>query len=190
MTTNKMRFTTVALALCLLLSACSPATKPSEPAAGSQSPAPSQPESQSQPESSQPAAGSDPVEVVMDGLKLSCPQLGFSVELPALLEGHLDTAVTTTDVYDEVMTTVTVSYQSAVSTSVLLFDEMSTAAWEKMKAAGGPQGTELGTSAAGRVVVMNTLQSNPFAEETEDYKVFQEWPGQLGVVKETFAFDK
>ena len=38
------------------------------------------------------------------------------------------------------------------------------------------------------MVVLNTLQSNPFAEGTEDYELFQQLPDELAVVRESFQF--
>lgn len=195
MDSKLMKWGLVALAACLTLAACGPqgggssASSAPEPASSVQA---SEPASQSQESQSQAASATAPapgdVQATLDGLTLSCPQLGFTVQVPALLEGKGDTAVTTTELYGETVTTVVVSYVSATSLPVLLLDEMSTGAWEKMKAEGGPVGVELGTSKAGRVVVMNSLQSNPYVEDSEEYTIFQQWPSQLGAVTETFKF--
>ena len=65
---------------------------------------------------------------------------------------------------------------------------MSVGVWEKLQTEGGPLGRMLGVSDSGRVVVLNTLQSNPFPEGTEDYLLFQDLPQQLSVIEESFRF--
>lgn len=116
-------------------------------------------------------------------------ELGFRVELPALLTDHMSQTTSTREAYGETVTTVTITYEGEGGPANLLsFEEMSEAVWEQMQAEGGPLGTVLGTSDEGRVVVLNSTQSNPYAEGTEDYEVLNEFPMQLKVVIETFAF--
>lgn len=120
-------------------------------------------------------------------------ELGFEVSLPELLKDKMSITTEETEAYGETITTVSVYYNSETegtitTVHVLSFDEMSEEAWNKMKEEGGPLGRELGVSEAGRVVVLNTLQSNPFEEGSEDFELFQKLPEQLGIVTETFAF--
>lgn len=116
-------------------------------------------------------------------------EMGFRVKLPALLEGKVSEEISTTESNDETITTATIYYQGETEKVVALsFDEMSEKLWKQMKEEGGPLGIELGISDGGRVVVMNTLQSNPFAEGSADYEVFNQFPMQLKVVEESFEF--
>ena len=106
-----------------------------------------------------------------------------------MLADHYEAGVSEREAYDDVITTVFISYldgESAVN--VLSFEEMSKDVWEKVQAEGGPLGVVLGESDAGRVVVMNPLQSNPFAEGTPEYELFNELPDQLSAVTESFRF--
>lgn len=145
-------------------------------------------------DASEPAESSDDAsepssEAEAGALLYTNEELGFSVELPALLADHYEAGVSEREAYDDVITTVFISYldgESAVN--VLSFEEMSKDVWEKVQAEGGPLGVVLGESDAGRVVVMNPLQSNPFAEGTPEYELFNELPDQLSAVTESFRF--
>ncbi|HIT18126.1 MAG TPA: hypothetical protein IAB57_00750 [Candidatus Fimivivens faecavium] len=145
-------------------------------------------------DASEPAEPSDDAsepssEAEAGALLYTNEELGFSVELPALLADHYEAGVSEREAYDDVITTVFISYldgESAVN--VLSFEEMSKDVWEKVQAEGGPLGVVLGESDAGRVVVMNPLQSNPFAEGTPEYELFNELPDQLSAVTESFRF--
>lgn len=122
-------------------------------------------------------------------LLLESPELGFSVELPALLKDHIRVENSQREAYGETISTVSVYYTNGESEAhVLSLEEMSQAVWEQVQAEGGPLGTVLGESDSGRVVILNTLQSNPFAEGTEDYELFNQLPQQLSVVYDTFQF--
>ena len=113
--------------------------------------------------------------------------LHFQVELPELLKGHLKIETATRQAYGETVSTVGVYYQNGDAVAhVLSLEEMSEEVWQQMQAEGGPLGEELARSQDGRVVVLNTLQSNPFAEGTEDYELFQQLPDELAVVRESF----
>ena len=129
-------------------------------------------------------------ETETNNTRYSNTELGFSVQLPAILEGNYQTTTTERQAYGEIITTVTVSYPygDGDSVNVLSFEEMSSSAWEQMQAEGGPLGILLGESLDGRVVILNTLQSNPFPEGTPEYDLFQELPGQLSIIQDTFQF--
>ena len=123
------------------------------------------------------------------GVPFESQELGFAVTLPSLLDGHMRQETSQREAYGETISTVSFYYVGETGDAhVLSFEEMSTAVWEQVQAEGGPLGVELGTSDSGRVVVMNTLQSNPFAEGTADYDVMNEYPSQLSVVYDTFRF--
>ena len=123
------------------------------------------------------------------GVPFESQELGFAVTLPSLLDGHMRQETSQREAYGETISTVSFYYVGETGDAhVLSFEEMSTAVWEQVQAEGGPLGVELGTSDDGRVVVMNTLQSNPFAEGTSDYDVMNEYPSQLSVVYDTFRF--
>lgn len=64
--------------------------------------------------------------------------------------------------------------------------------WEKAirrerKQAAEPAGTELGSS-NGRVIVLESMQSNPYEEGSTDYEVMQTFPEELEKIKDNFAF--
>lgn len=46
----------------------------------------------------------------------------------------------------------------------------------------------MGESEDGRVAVMTTLQSNPFAETDKDYELFNQLPKGLATVSGSFRF--
>ena len=124
-----------------------------------------------------------------DSLLLESEELGFSAELPPLLEGRTEVEESRREAYGETVTTLSVYYVNGEArTHVLSFEEMSAGVWGKIQAEGGPLGRMLGVSDSGRVVVLNTLQSNPFPEGTEDYLLFQDLPQQLSVIEESFRF--
>ena len=166
----------------LSLAACSgqPASSESQSSSGiSSEEASSESASPAEPES-----GSEEAPLLLES-----PELGFSVELPALLKDHMRMETSQRDAYGETISTVSVYYTNGESEAhVLSLEEMSQAVWEQVQAEGGPLGTVLGESDSGRVVILNTLQSNPFAEGTEDYELFNQLPQQLSVVYDTFQF--
>lgn len=171
-----------ALLVSLSLAACSgqPASSESQSSIGiSSEEASSESASPAEPES-----GSEEAPLLLES-----PELGFSVELPALLKDHMRVETSQRDAYGETISTVSVYYTNGESEAhVLSLEEMSQAVWEQVQAEGGPLGTVLGESDSGRVVILNTLQSNPFAEGTEDYELFNQLPQQLSVVYDTFQF--
>lgn len=65
---------------------------------------------------------------------------------------------------------------------------MDQAVWDSIQAEGGPVGTELGVSSSGRVVVLNSMQSNPFEEGTDDYDKLNDIFDQMDIISETFTF--
>lgn len=116
-------------------------------------------------------------------------ELGFSTQLPAFLAEHMTSEITTIDAYGETIRTLHIYYTNEEEpVQVLSFDEMSLSAWEQMQAEGGPAGTELGRSADDRVIILNGLQSNPFAEGSDSFTLFEAWPEQSAVVTESFQF--
>lgn len=118
-------------------------------------------------------------------------EFGFTTQLPPLLGDKYDTETSWRDAYGEKITTVTISYTGEEHTvNVLSFEEMSAEVWEKVQAEGGPLGMILGESESGRVIILNTPQSNPFAEGTADFELFQKLPKELAVVKDNFSFIK
>ena len=166
----------------LSLAACSgqPASSESQSSSGiSSEEASSESASPAEPES-----GSEEAPLLLES-----PELGFSVELPALLKDHIQVENSQREAYGETISTVSVYYTNGESEAhVLSFEEMSQAVWEQVQAEGGPLGTVLGESDSGRVVILNTLQSNPFAEGTEDYELFNQLPRQFSVIYDTFQF--
>lgn len=118
-------------------------------------------------------------------------ELGFKTNLPPLLGDKYGVETSERDAYGEKITTVTISYTGEEYTvNVLSFEEMSKEVWDKVQAEGGPLGMVLGESESGRVVIWNTPQSNPFAEGTADFDLFQKLPKELSVVKDNFSFIK
>ena len=166
----------------LSLAACSgqPASSESQSSSGiSSEEASSESASPAEPES-----GSEEAPLLLES-----PDLGFSVELPALLKDHMRMETSQRDAYGETISTVSVYYTNGESEAhVLSLEEMSQAVWEQGQAEGGPLGTVLGESDSGRVVILNTLQSNPFAEGTEVYELFNQLPRQFSVIYDTFQF--
>lgn len=116
-------------------------------------------------------------------------EMNFRVKLPALLEGKVSEEITTSESNGETIRTATIYYQGESENIVALsFDEMSEKQWKQMQEEGGPLGVEMGTSDKGRVIVMHTLQSNPFEEGSADYEVVNQFSKQLKVVEESFEF--
>lgn len=115
--------------------------------------------------------------------------LGFRVQIPEGVDDAFSAKTSEREAYGGTVTTVTVTYekdgQSANVCSIALMDQ---AVWEKIQAEGGPLGTEIARSEDGRVAVMTSLQSNPFAEGTAAHETFQQLPGQLAVLADTFEF--
>lgn len=116
-------------------------------------------------------------------------EMGFRVKLPALLEGKVSEEISKTEIDGETVTTARIYYEGeSDKVNVLSFDEMSENLWKQMQEEGGPLGVEMGISNNRRVIVMHTLQSNPFEEGSADYEVFNQFPAQLKVVEESFKF--
>ena len=121
-------------------------------------------------------------------------ELGFSAELPALLEDIMyveESDYTASN--DETVNVVRIYVEGGEEgteddANVLTFEEMSADAWEALQAEGGPLADELGVSSSGRVVTLSTVQSNPFAEGTEAAENMDAIVSDLGVVRETFKF--
>lgn len=115
--------------------------------------------------------------------------LGFQVSLPELLQGKMSVLEEEREAYGETITTVFVYYEGDEGqANVLSFEEMSQEVWTKVQEEGGPLGRELGVSKNGRVVVLNTIQSNPYKEGTKDFEILQDLPKQLAIIDETFTF--
>lgn len=115
--------------------------------------------------------------------------LGFRAALPELLQEKMSVVTEEREVYGETVTLVSIYYEGEeTQANVLSFEEMSKEVWQKMQEEGGPLGRELGVSKQGRVVVLNTIQSNPYEEGSKDFEILQELPKQLGVIEETFIF--
>ena len=116
-------------------------------------------------------------------------ELNFSVELPSLLKDCMYTEETETTAYDSTINLVKIYYEGEESDSNLFtFEEMDEATWESIQAEGGPVGTALGTSSSGRVVVLNTMQSNPFEEGTADFDMADSIFEELSVIYDSFTF--
>ena len=116
-------------------------------------------------------------------------ELGFAVDIPSELEGKLRAEVSEREAYGETITTVSVYYMGETGEAhIMSFEEMSEAVWKNVQGEGGPLGDELGVSKDGRVVIINTLQSNPYAEGTVDYEELNKLPKQISEVKESFRF--
>ncbi len=115
--------------------------------------------------------------------------LNFSVELPDLLKDCMYVEVSETTAYGDTINVVKVFYEGAESDqNIMAFEEMDQAVWDSIQAEGGPVGTELGVSSSGRVVVLNSIQSNPYEEGTDDYDKLNDIVDQMGVISETFKF--
>ena len=127
---------------------------------------------------SQEAAGEKGVELVSQ-------ELGFAVTLPESLRGRMGQST----VENSGITTLILSYAGETGTANLFsFDVMDTETYEKLKAEGGPMGTQLGISHEGRVVLFTGPQSNPFEMGTADYQALETLPSDLSVVFDTFRF--
>lgn len=115
--------------------------------------------------------------------------LNFSAELPELLKDCMYVEVSETTAYDDTINIVKVYYQGEKSDqNIFTFEEMDQAVWDSIQAEGGPVGTELGVSSSGRVVVLNSMQSNPFEEGTDDYDKLNDIFDQMDIISETFTF--
>lgn len=115
--------------------------------------------------------------------------LGFQVEVPQLFDERFQAKADAREVYGETVDRVTVVYESGeAQANVCTVELMSSSLWDKMQAEGGPVGTEIARSEDGRVAVMTSLQSNPFVEGTADYDLFQQIPDALAVISDSFAF--
>lgn len=135
------------------------------------------------------SASGDETDKQEEGPVFENAEMGFRVKLPALLEGKVSEEINTMEVNGETITTATIYYDGeSDKVNVLSFDEMSEKLWKQMQEEGGPLGVEMGISNDGRVIVMNTLQSNPFEEGSADCEVLNQFPMQLKVVEESFEF--
>ena len=120
---------------------------------------------------------------------LESQTLVFRVHIPAGFDDAFSAQTSEREVYGGTVTTITVTYQKdGQSANVCSIELMDQAVWEKMQAEGGPLGTEIARSEDGRVAVMTSLQSNPFAEGTAAYETFQQLPSQLSILADTFEF--
>lgn len=123
------------------------------------------------------------------GMEYKNEKLGFAVGLPELFVDHLTVVSESRQAYGEEIHLIRMEYEGEESsTTVLSLVEMSKEVWELSKKEEGPQGTQLGESQEGRVVIFNSLQSNPFPEGSEDFARFQEYPQQLAAALENFYF--
>lgn len=126
-----------------------------------------------------------------DSVLLEVPEMNFSVELPPLLKYHYTTELSSREAYGETIQTLRVFYRSDTDsslTSIVSFEEMSSSVWEQVQAEGGPLGSVLGESEDGRVVILNSLQSNPFSEGSPEFELFQDYPSQASVIQDSFQF--
>lgn len=118
-------------------------------------------------------------------------EMNFKVELPLVLKDKMTEEITTQEINEEIITTATIYYTGeADKVNVISFDEMSEGLWKQMQEEGGPVGMELGKSENGRVIIMNSLQANPFEEGSKDYEAMNQFPVQLKSVVESFEFLK
>ena len=120
-------------------------------------------------------------------------ELGFSAELPALLEDCMYVEESEYTAYDDTVNVVRIYVDGGEEGTdddaiLLTFEEMSQETWDAIQAEGGPLPDELGVSSSGRVVTLSTVQSNPFAEGTEAAENMDAIASDLGVVRETFKF--
>ncbi len=121
-------------------------------------------------------------------------ELGFTVEFPAVTEGKLtfmpfEYMLDNSDPQSERIKAMNVVYGGRGSHAhLIVFEEMSTAAWEKVQQqAQEPAPVELGTSEDGRVVIMHLLE-NPYPEKSPDYPIIEEFLQESSIIKETFRF--
>ena len=138
-----------------------------------------------------PAQTGDPsVSVTQQGdAVFESQELGFRVQIPAGFDEAFSVETTQREAYGGTVGAVTVVYeQDGQSANVCTIELMDQAVWEKMQAEGGPLGREISPSADGRVAVINSQQSNPFAEGTAAYETFQTLPDQLDMLADTFEF--
>ena len=95
-------------------------------------------------------------------------ELGFSAELPALLDDCMYVEESEYTAHDDTVNVVRIYVDGGEEgtdddASLLTFEEMSQETWDAIQAEGGPLADELGVSSSGRVVTLSTVQSNPFA---------------------------
>lgn len=138
-------------------------------------------------ESQEPASEEAPSQeaAAEKGVELVSEELGFAVTLPESLRDRMGQET----MENNGITTLLISYAGETGTANLFsFDVMDTETYEKVKAEGGPIGTELGISDDGTVVLFNGPQSNPFEMGTADYEAMETLPSDLKIVFDTFRF--
>ena len=116
--------------------------------------------------------------------------LGFSMELPSVIEEKYYIEEESLNVDDEIINSIYVKYKGEENdTNIVTFEEMSQDYWEKMQQEEGPKPIELKKSENNRVVVMYPLQSNPFEVGTDDYNTINKFQEQSSCIVETFKFN-
>ena len=115
-------------------------------------------------------------------------EMNFQTVLPSWGEDKMSVEVSEREVNGETVQTAKVIYHGEkTDCNPVTFEEMSQETWDSIKAEGGPVGTELGSS-NGRVIVLESMQSNPYEEGSADYEVMQTFPEELEKIKDNFAF--
>lgn len=116
-------------------------------------------------------------------------ELGFQVILPAYCtldeyDVEISKGTANDEEYDKVIFVYTGKGGSA---SVLSLNIYSKELWEKVKAAEGPKPDVLVDGEP--TVTLETLQSNPFQEGSEDYVKFSTYSDDIAVIKESFKLN-
>lgn len=115
-------------------------------------------------------------------------ELGFSMEIPAVIEEYSFFEEDSRTNEDETINSVYLMYKGEGDESILvMFEEMSIAYWDKMQAEEGPKPVEVKRNDE-RVVVMYPLQSNPYEQGTTDFDIINEFTKQSDCIVETFKF--
>lgn len=138
---------------------------------------------------------SDPIQSAAEhtDLTFSDENLGISFDLPEILKGHAKILSDQREAYGKTVDVISVYYmkqpnQADSDVHIFTIEIMDQDVWQQMQAEGGPLGSVLAESENGRVAVMNTLQSNPFAETDAEYDLFNQLPKELSVISESFHF--
>lgn len=117
-------------------------------------------------------------------------KMGFQVMLPFWGEDKVTVETSEREAYGETIQTAKVMYHGEESDcNPITFEVMDQAVWEAIKAEGGPTGTQLGSSGEW-VLIMETLQSNPYKEGSKDYEILQSLPEAIETVKTTLVFSE
>ena len=104
-------------------------------------------------------------------------ELGFSAELPALLEDCMYVEESEYTAHDDTVNVVRIYVDGGEEgtdddASLLTFEEMSQETWDAIQAEGGPLPDELGVSSSGRVVTLSTVHLIPLQKELRPLKIW------------------